>query len=186
MVQSSSTIRAMLSLAMAFGLAILSLGCSSGSDAGDSLESTVTTNEEQFFSARIVRLNAVIAAVIPVALPDWNCDADDPKFQALNITKRLQSLTGNCVWSTDPDVIEVDLFCGPAASSPCKNLLGDLSKKTNAFGSIDLSKMLLTRVLDGLQTSQNGFTSWTITDRGIRLIIDARGLVESDTFSRNA
>ena len=188
--QRFNTIRAMLSLATAVGLAVLSLGCSSGSDTGDSkgqtsdsLEVAVTTNEA-YVSDRIVRLNALIAAAIPVAEPNWNCNPDDPKHQALDIITRLKSLTSNCVWSTNPDVIEVDLFCGPAAKSPCENLLGDLSRRTNAFESIDLSKMLQSRVLDGLQTSRNGFTTWNITDRGIRLIIDARGWAESDTLTK--
>lgn len=145
-------------------------------------EATVSTNGESIINARLARLKSVIAGQIPVPVPNWNCNVDDPKFQELDVVKRLDTVTGDCLWWTDASVVELDLFCGLAADRPCDQKLRALMESTNAFNSIDLSKMLVTRVLDGIQTSQEGFVTWTITDRGIRLIIDARQLVESGKF----
>lgn len=153
------------------------------SDSESEIEATPTTSDQAVISARLARLKSVIVGQIPVIIgPNWDCDADDPKFQEADILKRLNAIKGDCVWSNDPSVIELDLFCGPAADRSCDVKLRSLVESTGAFSSVDLSKMLVTRVLDGLQTSQDGFVSWSITDRGIRLIIDAGGLVESGIF----
>jgi len=169
------------------GVSLLTACASESTETGDSdneseIEATPTTSDEAVINARLVRLKSVIAGQIPAIIPNWDCDADDPKFQEADIVKRLNAITGDCVWSNDPSVIELDLFCGPAADRACDAKLRSLAESTGAFSSIDLSKMLVTRVLDGLQTSQDGFVSWSITDRGIRLIIDAGGLVKSGIF----
>lgn len=186
--RQTSTTQVRLSLGcVAICIALLA-SCSSGSNTSEvssgetQPDATSTTTGESTINARLARLKSVVAGQIPVVVPNWNCDADDPGFQKLDIVTRLNSVTGDCVWSTDSSVIELDLFCGLAADRPCDQKLRALMESTNAFNSIDLAKMLVTRVLDGIQTSQDGFVTWSITDRGIRLIIDARQLVESGKF----
>lgn len=140
---------------------------------------TSTKSEEQLL-AQVTKLKSDISKTTPIQIHDWDCDITDPRFTGLDMMKRLDALGSNCVWSPNSDVIEVELVCGSGAKRQCDTILSDISRTTGVFESVDLSKMLASRMLDGLQTSQNGFTSWTVTERGIHLIIDARAFLDAE------
>jgi hypothetical protein len=163
--------------------------CGSGVAETDALETSTTvaapptTSYEALLEKRLARLKSVIAGQIPVPIPQWNCDPEDQKFKQAGPVTQFSALTGDCLWSSDSSILELDLFCGQAAERSCDVKLRSLMESTGAFNSLDLAKMMATRVLDGLQTSQDGFVTWSISGRGIRLIIDAAGLVESGRFT---
>ena len=110
-----------------------------------------------------------MSQVLKPALPTWNCDTNDPVYRdrPFDYKERLDFMLTNCVWSFGDSTVKAVLQRVPDEAE-----LLELSTRVQAFSSNDVAKMMETRGIDGLQTSVDRVTSWSVGANGLTLIID--------------
>jgi len=166
------------------GFSFTVLGCSSGSEnsAPQVQSSTTNTISLETFTSNVL---SSLLSQISVTNTGWRCDEGDERAESKDMVTRLKEFnewfSSDCIWS-DIGVVQIDLYCGRSAKLTCEDRLKKAADATSAFTVLDVSKMLQTRMIDGMQTASTGMTTWNITERGIHLIIDTNALQLSGNF----
>jgi hypothetical protein len=139
---------------------------------------TTTVNEESVISALRMKTYATLNTLLQPPIVGWNCDVEDPTYQALPSLTRIDAFGENCVWKVGSDTVRATLSCFVTAR-PCKmeEWLLKLVDSTGAFTSSDVAKMMESRSMDGLQSTDDGATSWSVgPQRYLDIIIDIPAL----------
>ena len=144
----------------------LLLGCSnSGGDAQN-----VTKQQETVF--------AELSKVLSPPLPSWDCADSGPIYEAASKTyeARMKLLMANCVWKMGDTTVKA-MVKGKAVGNEVETLLLKLVPAVKAFSSTDVAKMMATSRMDGVQSTADGVTSWSVNG-WLTLIIDIPLLIK--------
>jgi hypothetical protein len=147
----------------------LLLGCSnSGSDGQN-----VTKQQETVF--------AELSKVLSPPLPSWDCEDSGPIYEAAtkiyDLDTRMKLLMANCVWKMGDTTVKA-VVKGKAVGNEVETLLLKLVPTVKAFSSTDVAKMMVTSRMDGVQSTADGVTSWSVNG-WLTLIIDIPLLIKA-------
>ena len=117
-----------------------------------------------------------ISLVLKPGLPNWNCDYNDPSYieAAKSYEERIKLLMTNCVWAFGDTTVKA-VVRGISTESE----LLQVAETTGAFSASDVAKMMATRGIDGVQSTSNGITSWSVNSGSLTLIVDIPLLISA-------
>lgn len=108
----------------------------------------------------------------------WNCEGTPPKRSAdTSLYGVLDELRTNCAWSEASGVVKIRFRCflstqaHPDKQAQCKVLLNKLATDLGVISIAEAGSIPDQKMIDGVQKSENGATTWTIGP-GVSFVVD--------------
>jgi hypothetical protein len=116
-----------------------------------------------------------LSRVLSPPLPSWDCAQSGPIYEAASKTyeARMKLLNANCVWKMGDTTIKAVIQGNDVEATLLK-----LVPAVKAFSATDVAKMMETSGIDGIQSTNDGVTSWSYRYNWLTLIIDIPLLIK--------